>query len=42
MIERVLGDPAFAAAVREVAADIAGMGAPDEVAAAGEEHVTAR
>lgn len=41
-LERVLGQPAFAAAARAVAADIERMGTPDEVAAAVEDHVAAR
>jgi MGT family glycosyltransferase len=41
-LERVLDEPEFALAARAVAADIARMGTPDEVAAAVEEHVTAR
>jgi UDP:flavonoid glycosyltransferase YjiC (YdhE family) len=38
-VERVLGEPAFEAAARRIAAEIERMGTPDEVAAAVEEHV---
>ena len=41
-LERVLGEPAFAEAARVVAADIARMGTPDEVAAAVEELAAGR